>query len=273
MGRMPSRMGSVLRPRFALTDAIGLPPPRRATSGPAARQLRGSSHAGPGCASFRSGDAEAIALRRRPGAQRPAAGTGIIVGCRPQTTSSAPSTPASTRLRDEARIPGVAWGVVRDGALVHAGGAGTTRDGEERLPDARSVFRIASMTKSFTASDGPAAAGRGPSRAGRSRRSPRSGACRLAPADHRQRARDHPPAADDVRRSRDRRPVGRPPAGAAAGPVRGAACRRAVIRLAAGDGLRLLQPGLRDPGPRHHERGRARSTGRSSGTASSCRWA
>ena len=56
------------------------------------------------------------------------------------------------RLRDEARIPGVAWGVVRDGELVHAGGAGTTRVGEDRRPDAGSVFRIASMTKSFTAS-------------------------------------------------------------------------------------------------------------------------
>ncbi|MHB8890642.1 MAG: serine hydrolase domain-containing protein [Candidatus Limnocylindrales bacterium] len=55
------------------------------------------------------------------------------------------------RLRDDARIPGVAWGVVRDGALVHAGGAGTIRDGEDRRPDAGSVFRIASMTKSFTA--------------------------------------------------------------------------------------------------------------------------
>jgi serine-type D-Ala-D-Ala carboxypeptidase/endopeptidase len=49
------------------------------------------------------------------------------------------------------RIPGVAWGVIRDGALVHAAGAGTIREGEERLPDADSVFRIASMTKSFTA--------------------------------------------------------------------------------------------------------------------------
>ncbi len=56
------------------------------------------------------------------------------------------------RLRDDARIPGVAWGVVRDGGLAHAGGAGTLRDGEDRRPDARSVFRIASMTKSFTAS-------------------------------------------------------------------------------------------------------------------------
>ena len=55
------------------------------------------------------------------------------------------------RLASEAKIPGVAWGVVRDGALSHAGGAGTIRDGEDRRPDADSVYRIASMTKSFTA--------------------------------------------------------------------------------------------------------------------------
>ncbi len=48
-------------------------------------------------------------------------------------------------------MPGVAWGVVRDGRLVGSGGAGTIRDGEDRRPDADSVFRIASMTKSFTA--------------------------------------------------------------------------------------------------------------------------
>jgi len=56
------------------------------------------------------------------------------------------------RLREEARIPGVAWGVVADGELIHAAGAGTIRDGEDRRPDADSVYRIASMTKSFTAS-------------------------------------------------------------------------------------------------------------------------
>jgi len=55
------------------------------------------------------------------------------------------------RVQRESRVPGVAWGVIRDGELVHAGGAGTIRDGEDRLPDAGSVFRIASMTKSFTA--------------------------------------------------------------------------------------------------------------------------
>jgi len=55
------------------------------------------------------------------------------------------------RLRSERQVPGLAWGVVREGALVHDGGTGTIRDGEERRPDADSVFRIASMTKSFTA--------------------------------------------------------------------------------------------------------------------------
>jgi CubicO group peptidase (beta-lactamase class C family) len=55
------------------------------------------------------------------------------------------------RLVREAGVPGVAWGLVRDGRLVHAGGAGTARDGEEARPDADTVFRIASMTKSFTA--------------------------------------------------------------------------------------------------------------------------
>lgn len=56
-----------------------------------------------------------------------------------------------TKQRDAGKIPGVAWGVIRDGDLVHTGGAGTIRDGEERPPDADTVYRIASMTKSFTA--------------------------------------------------------------------------------------------------------------------------
>ena len=48
------------------------------------------------------------------------------------------------------RAPGVAWGLIRDGALVASGGVGTLRVGEDAPPDADSVFRIASMTKSFT---------------------------------------------------------------------------------------------------------------------------
>jgi len=49
-----------------------------------------------------------------------------------------------------AHAPGLAWGLVRDGALVESGGVGTLRVGEDAPPDADSVFRIASMTKSFT---------------------------------------------------------------------------------------------------------------------------
>jgi CubicO group peptidase (beta-lactamase class C family) len=47
--------------------------------------------------------------------------------------------------------PGLAYGIVIDGELVHAAGLGERRLGGPP-PDARTVFRIASMTKSFTAS-------------------------------------------------------------------------------------------------------------------------
>jgi CubicO group peptidase (beta-lactamase class C family) len=56
-----------------------------------------------------------------------------------------------TRGVEEARIPGAAWGAVVDGRLAHTGATGTIRAGEDRRPDADTVFRIASMTKSFTA--------------------------------------------------------------------------------------------------------------------------
>ncbi|HVN11375.1 MAG TPA: serine hydrolase domain-containing protein [Kineosporiaceae bacterium] len=53
--------------------------------------------------------------------------------------------------------PGLAYGVIRDGELVHAGGRGwcafpgSPAASAGRVPDADTVFRIASMTKSFTA--------------------------------------------------------------------------------------------------------------------------
>ena len=50
------------------------------------------------------------------------------------------------------KVPGVAYGVVVGDRLVHSRGLGTLRLGEDAPPDAASVFRIASMTKSFTAS-------------------------------------------------------------------------------------------------------------------------
>ena len=52
---------------------------------------------------------------------------------------------------ERSRVPGIAYGIVIDGRLAHAGAIGY-RDVAARDPvDADTVFRIASMTKSFTA--------------------------------------------------------------------------------------------------------------------------
>ena len=52
---------------------------------------------------------------------------------------------------EQKQIPGLAYGVVVDGELAHAGGFGV-RDIDAQAPvDADTVFRIASMTKSLTA--------------------------------------------------------------------------------------------------------------------------
>jgi serine-type D-Ala-D-Ala carboxypeptidase/endopeptidase len=47
--------------------------------------------------------------------------------------------------------PGIAYGVIVEGDLVHVRGIGTTTVGSDTAPDADTVFRIASMTKSVTA--------------------------------------------------------------------------------------------------------------------------
>src|SRR5438067_4197275 len=48
-------------------------------------------------------------------------------------------------------VPGAAWGIVIDGRLVHTGAAGYRDLETKSAPNADTVFRIASMTKSFTA--------------------------------------------------------------------------------------------------------------------------
>ncbi len=55
------------------------------------------------------------------------------------------------RLFEGWNVPGIAYGVVLGNDLVHSRGLGTLRVGETAAPTAQSVFRIASMTKSFTA--------------------------------------------------------------------------------------------------------------------------
>ncbi len=52
---------------------------------------------------------------------------------------------------ERSRVPGIAYGILIDGRLAHSGAAGY-RDARTKAPvDADTVFRIASMTKSFTA--------------------------------------------------------------------------------------------------------------------------
>jgi CubicO group peptidase (beta-lactamase class C family) len=55
------------------------------------------------------------------------------------------------RAAERAHAPGVAWGVMLEGRLALSGGTGTLTIGRTEAPAATSVFRIASMTKSFTA--------------------------------------------------------------------------------------------------------------------------
>ncbi|HTV02100.1 MAG TPA: serine hydrolase domain-containing protein [Luteitalea sp.] len=51
----------------------------------------------------------------------------------------------------DGHVPGMAWGVIVDGALVHTGTLGVQDTGSKAPVTADTVFRIASMTKSFTA--------------------------------------------------------------------------------------------------------------------------
>jgi CubicO group peptidase (beta-lactamase class C family) len=53
--------------------------------------------------------------------------------------------------RTEKEIPGLAFGLIHNGTLVYASGLGERVLGSHKAPTADSVFRIASMTKSFTA--------------------------------------------------------------------------------------------------------------------------
>jgi CubicO group peptidase (beta-lactamase class C family) len=79
----------------------------------------------------------------------------------PGTTDASHAVPDQESLAEADRLaasfaerdgqPGLAYGVVAQGALVHAGGLGERWLGGP-APGAETVFRIASMTKSFTAS-------------------------------------------------------------------------------------------------------------------------
>lgn len=69
----------------------------------------------------------------------------------PGPQSLAAVTDEAARFHAEGGQPGIAFGVVADGELVHSGGFGEQEHGGGDIPDAGTGFRIASMTKSFTA--------------------------------------------------------------------------------------------------------------------------
>src|SRR5687768_7733636 len=53
--------------------------------------------------------------------------------------------------RLDAHIPGMVWGIVQDGRLVHVKGAGVQDIDARRPVTPETLFRIASMSKAFTA--------------------------------------------------------------------------------------------------------------------------
>lgn len=73
----------------------------------------------------------------------------------PALAQNAATTAAIDRVMEayrlDAHIPGMVWGVVKDGKLVHVKGAGVQDIDAKRPVTADSLFRIASMTKAFTA--------------------------------------------------------------------------------------------------------------------------
>jgi CubicO group peptidase (beta-lactamase class C family) len=58
---------------------------------------------------------------------------------------------AMENYRIDAHIPGMVWGIVQDGRLIHVKGAGVQDVDTKRPVTADTLFRIASMTKAFTA--------------------------------------------------------------------------------------------------------------------------
>jgi CubicO group peptidase (beta-lactamase class C family) len=70
----------------------------------------------------------------------------------PDPQALAAVTAQAARFQAEGGQPGIAFGVVAGGRLVHSGGFGERRQHGGAPPDAHTGLRIASMTKSFTAS-------------------------------------------------------------------------------------------------------------------------
>jgi CubicO group peptidase (beta-lactamase class C family) len=80
------------------------------------------------------------------------AGSAFAQADREKLRSAFPEIDARfTAFAERSHVPGIAWGVVVDGDLVHHGAAGYRELTTKAPVTADTVFRIASMTRSFTA--------------------------------------------------------------------------------------------------------------------------
>jgi CubicO group peptidase (beta-lactamase class C family) len=89
-----------------------------------------------------------------------ALGAGEAAAQAPPAPAAAPAAPREqvfaaiderfARYLAEQPVPGLVWGVVQDGRLVHVRGLGNLEPGQNRPVSADSLFRIASMSKAFT---------------------------------------------------------------------------------------------------------------------------
>ena len=75
----------------------------------------------------------------------------VTAGAAPLAISFAAADEIVRRFHERGGQPAISYGIVRGGELVHAAGFGG-RSLSGQAPDERTVFRIASMSKSFTAS-------------------------------------------------------------------------------------------------------------------------
>src|SRR5215203_1553330 len=90
------------------------------------------------------------------GQARPTGGNPAAVFSDPQRRAKLTAAlPEIDRVMSEfvkrSRVPGAAWGIVIDGEMAHVGVAGIRETSSQTPVNRDTVFRIASMTKSFTA--------------------------------------------------------------------------------------------------------------------------
>ncbi len=114
-------------------------------------------------------------LCRRPGVGQP----------QPAAATIAEIDRTMENYRLDAHIPGMVWGIVQDGRLIHVKGAGVQDLDAKRPVGADTLFRIASMTKAFTALPDPEAPRRGQDLARCAGRDLRAGTARVEVSDQR----------------------------------------------------------------------------------------